>query len=219
MAAIHIRRVTKLLRIARGLSRAPFGQREYCIKRGYRSRERNEHYDDSKGRDEWQREVYLYAARIMKEQGLRSVIDVGCGSGYKLVNYLSDFETIGVDVPPAFDWLRKTYPDKRWLHWDEFRQARQSADLVLSSDVIEHFPDPDELVEAIRSVDFRYVILSTPDRDLVHGRWEYGPPENDAHCREWNMPEFRDYIGRHFSIIDHTITNRTQGTQLIMCTR
>ena len=42
-----------------------------------------------------------------------TVIDVGCGSGWKLVNYLSkEFKTIGVETEPALSFLRKTYPDQ-----------------------------------------------------------------------------------------------------------
>ena len=40
------------------------------------------------------------------------VIDVGCGSGWKLVNYLSkEFTTIGIETEPALSFLRRTYPD------------------------------------------------------------------------------------------------------------
>ncbi len=40
-------------------------------------------------------------------------IDVGCGSGWKLVNYLSgEFHTIGIETEPALSFLRKTYPDQ-----------------------------------------------------------------------------------------------------------
>ena len=41
-----------------------------------------------------------------------TLIDVGCGAGWKLVHYLSkEFHTIGVETEPAISFLRKTYPD------------------------------------------------------------------------------------------------------------
>jgi hypothetical protein len=41
-----------------------------------------------------------------------TVIDVGCGAGWKLVHYLAkEFKTIGVETEPAISFLRKTYPD------------------------------------------------------------------------------------------------------------
>lgn len=40
-------------------------------------------------------------------------IDVGCGSGWKLVKYLSEeFHTIGIETEPALSFLRKTYPEQ-----------------------------------------------------------------------------------------------------------
>ena len=45
-----------------------------------------------------------------------TVIDIGCGSGWKLVNYLSkEFETIGIETEPAISFLREKYPDKASL--------------------------------------------------------------------------------------------------------
>ena len=44
------------------------------------------------------------------------VVDIGSGSGFKLVKYLSkEFETIGIETEPAISHLRKTYPDQVWI--------------------------------------------------------------------------------------------------------
>ena len=190
---------------------------DYCIKPGYRSRLENEHHDDTGFRDEWQREVYVYAAELMQRERLALVIDIGCGSGFKLVSLLGEFETIGVEVPPAYDLLRSTYPERTWFHWTEMPKPGMCADLVMASDVIEHFPDPGDLIAMIQAIPSRYVVLSTPERDLIRGKSDFGPPENRAHCREWNSDELRRYASLHFDVIDHAITNREQGTQLVLC--
>ena len=45
-----------------------------------------------------------------------TVIDIGCGSGWKLVNYLSrEFQTIGIETEPAISFLRDKYPDQASL--------------------------------------------------------------------------------------------------------
>ena len=42
-----------------------------------------------------------------------TAIDVGCGSGWKLVNYLSkEFRTVGIETEPALSFLRKTYKNQ-----------------------------------------------------------------------------------------------------------
>jgi hypothetical protein len=41
-----------------------------------------------------------------------TLIDVGCGAGWKLVNFLSkEFRTIGMETEPAISFLKKTYPE------------------------------------------------------------------------------------------------------------
>jgi hypothetical protein len=51
------------------------------------------------------------------------------------------------------------------------------ADLVMAADVIEHFPDPGDLIAMIQAIPSRYVVLSTPERDLIRGKSDFGPPE------------------------------------------
>ena len=65
------------------------GNKRYAIKRIYRARSAYHHFDDSGREDEWQLEVYLHALGLMKKHNLKSVIDVGCGSAYKLITYAS----------------------------------------------------------------------------------------------------------------------------------
>jgi hypothetical protein len=46
-----------------------------------------------------------------KSRSVLTAIDVGCGSGWKLVKYISEeFRTIGIDTEPALSFLKKKYP-------------------------------------------------------------------------------------------------------------
>ena len=92
----------------------------------------------------------IRAGRFDREklQG-RIIIDLGCGSGYKLINKLGNFDTIGIEVEPAYSWLKKKYPERKWLLFDSVNSSELEAGLVICSDVIEHIPDPDKLMEFI----------------------------------------------------------------------
>ena len=81
----------------------------------------NNHFDDTGLTGEWQKEVYMLARDLLRKMSKLpesngrnlTVIDVGCGSGWKLVHYLSkEFKTIGIETEPALSFLRKTYPDQ-----------------------------------------------------------------------------------------------------------
>jgi len=71
----------------------------YGIRFPYFARRAESFYDTTEKTDDWQLEVYLRAAALMREQGLRSVMDLGCGSGYKLIKYLGEYEATGQKCP------------------------------------------------------------------------------------------------------------------------
>jgi len=195
-------------------------KKRYCIKISYQTRDKYHHYNDLTLEDEWQLEVYLHALGLMKKYGLNSVVDIGCGSAYKLITYLGEYQTIGLEVPDNVKSLKEKYPDKQWEVSDFNADLHITADVVICSDVIEHLIDPDDLLGFIKRISYKYLILSTPDRSLIYKPWNkgyWGPPKNPAHQREWSFDEFRKYISAHFDIIDHRVTNLHQWTQMIIC--
>ncbi len=91
---------------------------QYFLPKSYNIRIDNFHFDDSGHKGESQKEVYIIARDILRKMTKNSgknlrAIDVGCGSGWKLVNYLSnEFSTAGIETEPALSFLRKTYPEQ-----------------------------------------------------------------------------------------------------------
>jgi SAM-dependent methyltransferase len=198
----------------------PSSHSHYGIAQGYRHRKRKRYFDDTAETDEWQREVYSAAADLMQSEGLSTVYDVGCGSGYKLVHYLGKYDTTGFDIEPTLTFLKKTYPDRKWRFAAFDDRSFPPADLVVCADVIEHVDDPDALLSVLRDLTGQYLVLSTPERDLVYkerDRRRHGPPWNITHVREWSFAEFGSYVGSKFDIVEHRVTNREQGTQMVVC--
>jgi len=64
--------------------------------------------------------------------------------------------------------------------------------ILIAADVIEHLKDPMPLLRALRECmrTAKLALISTPERDLLHGPEHMGPPVNEAHIREWNRAEF-----------------------------
>jgi len=203
-----------------GVIDSPLGSsKNYYVKSGYKSRDSYFHYDDMQEEDKWQLEVYLHAYSIMKKNGFTKAVDFGCGSGFKLINYLGEFETIGYELIDNVVKLREKYPARRWEESVFSNDLIIDADVIVCSDVIEHLVDPNELLRFFLNQKFHYIILSTPDRNIVRGFEDCGPPKNSAHVREWSYIEFRKYISDWFDIVDHRVTNIEQGTQMIVCKR
>lgn len=165
--------------------------------------------------------VYRLVARRLRHRA-DTVLDIGCGSGDKLVHYLAPVARRwwGVDQPSAITEAGRRWgdgaPNGAWCPgdlsspelWDELYSFRP--DLVMCVDVIEHLDDPHELLARLRrfSLQGADVIVSTPDRSHLDGSNALGPPLNPRHVREWSEPEFRllvESAGFHVDWVRHLL--------------
>lgn len=189
----------------------------FHIKKGYHHAATAEAYNAVPTAEEWQREVYELAAQKLQELHGTTVIDIGCGSGFKLLKNFPASHTIGIELDPTYTWLQEQYPGRNWLRFGDFDPATLNADLVICADVIEHLADPDELMRFIQQVNFRLLILSTPERDAVAGFRDFGPPENTCHFREWNAGEFNAYASGFLNVEAQVIFPGKSTTQVLIC--
>lgn len=191
----------------------------YFLAEGYKLNRSASFYDDTTAEDKWQREVYVTARQLADRDHLERVVDFGTGSGFKLLQNFESFETIGYDLPPTVNHLRKTYPDRNWatIGFDDFSDI--DTDLFIASDVIEHLQDPAILLKAMKTARYKLAVFSTPARELLvsrRGHRPLGPPKNPGHVCEWTTKEFEQFIGNHFEIEEHCISNLDQCTQVII---
>jgi hypothetical protein len=80
---------------ARELSGA---ESRFCIRGAYAHRTEAIHWDDTGFTEEYQKEVYLRA----RNENVKTIYDIGCGSGYKLITFLGKYDTTGFEVPANF---------------------------------------------------------------------------------------------------------------------
>jgi hypothetical protein len=189
----------------------------YCIHGAYQSREDFEPFDDTANTDGWQAEVYQYARELCDRDRLRSVCDVGCGSGFKLMRFFSDLDTVGLERPDTCAFLRRKWPDRRWLDSDFDVVPSVRPDLVIAADVIEHLSNPRSLLQFCKALRPRWIVLSTPERNLLRDGRHNGPPMNRAHAREWTFAEFDAFVGSVLRVREHFISSCAQATQCVLC--
>jgi 2-polyprenyl-3-methyl-5-hydroxy-6-metoxy-1,4-benzoquinol methylase len=190
----------------------------YNIKKEYKARNAIKKFDDTLNEDQYQDEIYKFAYNYANKYKYKNIIDIGCGSGFKLFKYFSKFTTIGLDSPQTVEFLKNKYPNKYWLPFDiESKQKYKlkSCDLVLAIDVIEHLINPNLLLKFINNIKFNTCIISTPERDIIRGQNDNGPPINPFHIREWNSKEFKNYISNIFKIKLQNIVSGHE--QFIVC--
>ena len=191
---------------------------KYFIKDNYTHRDDVEFFDDTPNTDRFQNKIYEYSKELFIEEKYTSVLDIGCGSGFKLMKNFSEFTTAGVDLIQTVDFLKDKYPEGTWIVDDIEKvncSINEKYDLVLAIDIIEHLRDPDTLLKYIKCIEFETCIISTPERDIVRGASDTGPPANPYHLREWNSQEFINYISTVFNVIDHLVVSKHE--QFVVC--
>lgn len=179
----------------------------FFLKKGYVSRTQYNQFDDTSWTDEFQDGVYRHARTLTDRYNHQSILDVGCGSGYKLLKYFSHLSITGMEVEPTLSWLKSQHPLHQWLPSDFSSPSNVLPDLIICADVIEHLLDPNQLLLYLKSFSFKHLVISTPERDSVQlmqtGFLHEGPPQNSCHIREWSFNEFNAYLSTHFLIVDH----------------
>ncbi len=201
----------------------------YCIREDYTSRSEGCYDPEINITDNCQDQVYATASRLVQEHGYTSVLDIGCGRGFKLMKYFRDLKTLGLDLPPTVEWLQSEYPDREWKTILLDSMPPQGYDLVICADAIEHISNPDLLIEFIKKSKPKKIVISTPDRDIIQElfypwylsrdpEWKdfNGPPFNGCHLREWSFAEFEQYISQYFTIEEHFHAPKGEACQCIV---
>ena len=189
----------------------------YDIKAGYQHAKSVEIFDDRLNTDQWQNAVYETANSILLEIKGESVIDVGCGSAFKLIRLFGNLNTTGIEIADTYQWLLKTHPTKKWIDFAEAKPSQLQADLVICADVIEHVSNPDDLMNFLQEIYCRRLVISTPERNRVRGNKDFGPPENSTHYREWDQVEFYNYVSKWFTVLQQFISADKSASQILIC--
>lgn len=194
---------------------------DFFIKSGYTSRSEAAYFDDrpyAVSDIVHQPDAYTLASYLASRYGADTIVDVGCGSARKLMA-LSGVRKIGVDFGINLERCREEFPGEIWIEAD-LETCRQiplddrviANSVVVCADVIEHLVDPHSLLALLASLadKARAVIITTPERDLVRGKDDLGPPANPSHIREWSLDEFAALLeasGVGVSFIGLTVNN------------
>lgn len=204
-----------------------FKKENYFIDKSYVSREEFVTCEQMNHTDQFQDEVYLAAKNIFDQNNFKSVLDIGCGSAFKLIKYFGNEKLTGLELEPNLTFIKEKYPDKDFRESNFNKNLEGQFDLIICSDVIEHLLDPDELLNFISKIDFKALVISTPERNIIQQLqksfgWEVnikGPPHNKMHVREWTGNEFKNYIENYFKINFHFLTKNQVECQVVVCTK
>lgn len=191
---------------------------QHCIRAGYKHRY-TPPTTDGPNQDQLHKAVYRTAQKLAKERGVKSVADIACGSAYKLRVNFKGYACRGMDSENKVAALKRRYPNEKWEVATTASIAGITEDLVLCVNVLEKLPMPDQLMALLANSQARYFAFATPDRDILRGVSDTGPPRNPAHCREWNMLEFRQFVDQWFNVVYQDLSDDSEGIQVVFAER
>lgn len=143
--------------------------------------------------------AYQFAGKLASG---KSVLDVGCGTGHGTAALgESARRVVGIDKSEdaiAFCRASSSGPNIEYRLADAASlELAESFDLVVSFQLVEHLPDPEDFVRRLKRVTAPggTILISTP-RSLVGLG---GKPDNSFHISEMTYAEFLALIERCFS--------------------
>ncbi len=147
-------------------------------------------------------QVYQFMAQFVKG---KTVLDVGCGTGYG-ANYLLEQgagSVWGVDhAGDAIAYAKKHYTDPRIsfreMNAEVLSLPNDSFDVVTSSENLEHLKNPSKCIAEIKRVLKRkgLLVLGTPNKELSSpGAEKSGNP---FHEKEFTFEELDSLLRKHF---------------------
>jgi len=198
--------------------------KDYCIYEGYTHRTEFVTCEQMSHTDQFQDEVYQAARKLCVENKYKTVLDIGCGSAFKLIKYFRDKKFVGLDLEPNLSHIKDKYPLYDFRLSDFNSPPTESFDLIICSDVIEHLLEPDDLLAFINNISFKHLVLSTPERGTIQNLqksfgWQVqvnGPPHNLMHVREWSFEELREYLSHWFEIESQFMTPKQVECQVVI---
>jgi len=200
-----------------------YEHRNYFIKSEYICNDNAQAYlDNEEDASIYQLPVYEKSKELIQKHGLQSVLDIGCGHGMKLREFIYPVcqNIVGIDLAHSIDYCQRFLDFGEWYVEDIENPTRLNAkfDLIICADVIEHLFNPDKLFEYIdsHSTNETLIVLSTPERDLHHGKEHVGPPVNKSHIREWNGDELQKYFNYHgYEVLNYEVGEEREGRRRI----
>lgn len=147
--------------------------------------------------------------------GARSAYETGCGEGHLSMRLAgrgwtvrgSDLEASSVaqanaqcaerGFPPAFE-VRSLYD----------LDAARSAPLAICCEVLEHIPDTERALAALRRIAAPYLLVSVPREpiwrvlNLARGKYVADFGNTPGHIQHWSSAAFVGLIARHFEIVE-----------------
>lgn len=138
-----------------------------------------------------------------------TVLDVGCGEGFSLINLRrSKIGKVYEGVDYSHDAIRlgkKLYPKLNIKLGNIYDLAYKNSafDLVICTEVLEHLKKPHEALSEIKRVAKKYIIFSVPNEpffilaNLLRGKYLGTFGNHPEHVNHWTSGTFKRFLRKN----------------------
>ncbi len=146
-----------------------------------------------------------------------SILDIGCGEAVLTTQWaerLGDGRVVGVDLDDPklkAEWRTRTRPNLELRTLDVtggLPYASGEFDLVCATEVLEHVPEPEQIVAEMARVAGRHLLVSVPHEplwralNLARGAYLKDLGNTPGHINHWTKRGFVAMLARHGEVIE-----------------
>ena len=146
-----------------------------------------------------------------------TIHEIGCGEGYWVFDWNAQgIKARGSDFSEKVIALARENARERGLSSDAFTSrsiydveaGRDSADLIVCCEVLEHLEDPQAGLAALQRIATEYVIVSVPREpiwcalNMVRGKYLRNLGNTPGHIQHWSTDKFIDFVSQYFEIVE-----------------
>lgn len=157
------------------------------------------------------------AAELVRQAAPRTILDLGCGEGFMIEALLDagiDAQFTGIDLSEAAIADARGRIGPRANASFEVVDARKlvddgrTFDMVMMLEVLEHIPNPAQMIPILKKLASRHVLLSVPwepffcGLNLARGKNITRLGNDPEHVNHWTRQGFFRFIRPHFSILE-----------------
>lgn len=144
-----------------------------------------------------------------------SIHEVGCGEGYWVLQWANKgVSARGCDFSNQVIELARENSAEQGLSPELFEvrsvydleAPRDSADLIVCCEVLEHLEEPELALEALQRVVTKHLVISVPREPLwcalnfVRGKYVFRGGNTPGHIQHWSKGAFVRLISRYFEV-------------------
>jgi 2-polyprenyl-3-methyl-5-hydroxy-6-metoxy-1,4-benzoquinol methylase len=157
-----------------------------------------------------------------------TIHDVGCGEGFWVLEWIRQGKTArGTDFSSQVIELARSNAIKQGASPTLFEPRsiydlnapRDSADLVVCCEVLEHLDHPEDALSTLQTVIEKYLIVSVPREpvwralNLARGKYIGRLGNTPGHIQHWSRDSFMQLISKYFQIVE--VENPLPWTMLL----